>query len=103
MNRIKELREQHRMTQVRLSVELGVSQETISAYEKGKCYPRYQSIEKMADLFHVSMDYLMGRSDRLLETGPVTSQDELALALFQKLNERKKEKAIAYLHGLSDD
>lgn len=32
MNRIKQLRQLHHMTQIRLSVELEVSQETISAY-----------------------------------------------------------------------
>ena len=34
-NRIGQLREEHHMTQVRLSIELGVSQETVSAYENG--------------------------------------------------------------------
>ena len=38
-NRIKQLREEYNMTQVRLSIELEVSQETISAYESGKHYP----------------------------------------------------------------
>ena len=37
-NRIKQLREEYNMTQVRLSIELEVSQETISAYESGKHY-----------------------------------------------------------------
>ena len=34
-NRIGQLREEHHMTQVQLSIELGVSQETVSAYENG--------------------------------------------------------------------
>ena len=33
-NRIRQLREERHMTQVRLSVELGVSQETVSSYER---------------------------------------------------------------------
>ena len=39
MNRIKKLRKEKNITQIRLSIELEVSQETISAYEKGKYYP----------------------------------------------------------------
>ena len=40
-NRIKQLREELRMTQVRLSIELEVSQETVSAYENQKHYPSF--------------------------------------------------------------
>ena len=38
-NRIRELREEKHITQVRLSTELGVAQETISAYEQGRHLP----------------------------------------------------------------
>ena len=38
MNRIRELREEKKITQIRLSIELEVSQETISAYEMEKYY-----------------------------------------------------------------
>ena len=47
MNRIKELRESKGMTQVRLSIELEVSQETVSAYEKGKHYPSVEVLMKL--------------------------------------------------------
>lgn len=62
-NRIKQLRGENRMTQVQLSMELDVSQETVSAYEKEKHYPSFVQLCKMSELFHVSIDYLMGRSD----------------------------------------
>ena len=38
-NRIRELREARSMSQVRLSIELEVSQETVSAYESEKHFP----------------------------------------------------------------
>lgn len=62
-NRIKQLRGENRMTQVQLSMELDISQETVSAYEKEKHYPSFAQLCKMSELFHVSIDYLMGRSD----------------------------------------
>lgn len=62
-NRIRELRAEKNITQLRLSMELEVSQETVSAYENGKHLPSLKSLIKMADLFHVSTDYLIGRSD----------------------------------------
>lgn len=62
-NRIKQLRGENRMTQIQLSMELDISQETVSAYEKEKHYPSFAQLCKMSELFHVSIDYLMGRSD----------------------------------------
>ena len=48
MNRIKELRESKGMTQIRLSIELSLSLETVSAYENGKHYPRVENLIKMS-------------------------------------------------------
>ena len=56
-NRIRELRAEKNITQLRLSLELEVSQETVSAYENGKHLPSLKSLIKMADIFHVSTDY----------------------------------------------
>ena len=39
MKNLKAIREGKNITQVRLSIEVGVSQETISAYESGKAMP----------------------------------------------------------------
>ena len=47
-NKIKELREENHMTQVRLSIELEVSQETVSAYDRGKHYPSVAALIKLS-------------------------------------------------------
>ena len=62
-NRIRALREEINMTQIRLSTELEVSQETISAYETGRHNPSFALLARMSDLFHVRMDYIIGLSD----------------------------------------
>lgn len=102
-NRIRQLREARHMTQVRLSIELEVSQETVSAYESGKHYPSYPSLIRMADLFGVSIDYLMGRGEEETprNAGLCDSEKQL-LALFRPLPLRLQEKALAYLQGLND-
>lgn len=63
MNRIKELRQKRNITQIRLSTEIEVSQETISAYENGKAEPRLDNLVKIADFLNTSTDYLLGRID----------------------------------------
>lgn len=61
-NRIRELRQKKNLSQLQLSIELEVTQETISAYEHSKHLPSVTSLMKMSQLFGVSMDYIMGLS-----------------------------------------
>ena len=61
--RIKELREQHHLTQDELAKKLGISKSTIGMYETNKRQPDTETKEAIADLFNVDMDYLYGRSD----------------------------------------
>lgn len=64
MNRIKELREERHMTQTRLAIEIGVSQETISAYETGKHSLSVDALIRLSEFFRVSTDYLLGLNPR---------------------------------------
>ena len=63
MNRIKELRRKYPMSQAQLAQALHVSQASISGYENGNYEPDFELTRQMADLFNVSIDYLLGRSD----------------------------------------
>ena len=49
MERLKIIREKRNITQIRLSVGISVSQETISAYESGKAMPSAETLVKLAD------------------------------------------------------
>jgi transcriptional regulator with XRE-family HTH domain len=101
-NRIKELREEKKMTQLRLGIELGVTQETISAYEVGKHYPSVNSLIKIAELFHSSLDYIMGLSDIRLPVSAngLPENEATALSLFRALNGVQKEKAMSFMQGM---
>lgn len=69
--RLKLLRVQKGMTQLDLAKFLGVGRATIAGYEtKGK-QPDYEKLELIADLFNVSVDYLLGRSDNLSPNAPI--------------------------------
>jgi len=63
MDRLRGLREKRNITQVRLSTELEVSQETISAYENGKAEPKIDKLIKIANFLNTSTYYLLGRID----------------------------------------
>jgi len=61
--RIKELRESHKMTQKLLGERVGVTKGAISAYETTDRYPSYEVLLRIAAVFHVSTDYLLGLED----------------------------------------
>ena len=104
-NRIKELREEKNMTQIRLSTELEVSQETVSAYEIGKHYPSVKLLMSMAELFNASMDYIMGISPvrNAIPESNLPDDDVKYISLYRKLSKAKKEKAFAYMQGLAEE
>jgi len=62
--RIKMLREKQGLSQEELGKVIGVKRFAIYSYEKGKSYPEAKSLVGLADYFDVSIDYLMGRTDK---------------------------------------
>lgn len=61
MLKLKELRQEKRLTQDKLAEKLGLSRSTISMYETGGSEPDMQTLKSIANFFNVSIDYLMGR------------------------------------------
>ena len=57
---IKKLRQEKHMTQDELAKRVGVSKAMISAYETEIRYPSYDVLIKMAAVFGVTTDYLLG-------------------------------------------
>jgi transcriptional regulator with XRE-family HTH domain len=60
---IKRLRENRQYTQSKLGEKLGVAESTVSLYEADKREPDVATINRLADLFDVSTDYLLGRTE----------------------------------------
>lgn len=62
--RIRDLRKQKRMSQTELAKSAGVSQTTVTAWETGKAEPSSSAVAKLADIFNVTTDYLLGRPNK---------------------------------------
>ena len=60
--RLKTLRA-GKMTQEELGKQLGLSKNAVYLYEKGDREPNFETLSQIADYFHVTTDYLLGRSD----------------------------------------
>ena len=61
--RLKDLRKERKISQLKLSVDLNMNQNTISRYENMEREADYKTLVKLANYFGVSLDYLLGRTD----------------------------------------
>lgn len=62
--KLRELRTQNDWTQVYVAKKIGVTSSVVSAYENGVRQPSYEALIKLASLYGVSTDYLLGISPR---------------------------------------
>ncbi|MFE4203749.1 helix-turn-helix domain-containing protein [Aneurinibacillus aneurinilyticus] len=75
--RIKYLREKNGYAQKFIAEKIGVKNNTLSSYESDKRQPDYDTLQKIADFFEVSVDYLLGRTDE-----PSSKKSEKEMNLF---------------------
>ncbi len=73
--RIKDLREVRNINQTTLAQALGISSAALSAIEKGKNNPNYETLIGMSNFFNVSIDYLLTGKEELTKI----ADDELQI------------------------
>ena len=79
-NRLKTLRIKKKLTQQQLAGLLGLTKSVISAYENGLRYPAYDVLIKIARIFKVSTDFLLGvEIKREIDTSGLTDEQVEAL------------------------
>lgn len=58
--RLKELRKERNLTQVKFAEQFNVSSGAVGMWETGKREPDFETVSRLAQFFHVSIDYLVG-------------------------------------------
>ena len=71
-NILKTLRTDKHLSQQELATRLGISKSAVSMYEQGRREPDFDILNKIADIFQVDADYLLGRSSLSHERLPHT-------------------------------
>lgn len=61
--RLKTLRKNAQLTQIKFAQQFNVANGTVGMWETGKREPDFETVQRIADFFNVSIDYLMGRDD----------------------------------------
>lgn len=65
--RLKKLRKDTGLTQVDVAEKLGISQPAYASWERGVKKPTQENLVKIAQIFNVSIDYLVGNSEEKLD------------------------------------
>ncbi len=89
---IKKARLKSGLTQKQVAERLGVAQAQYARWESGGRNPKDETVEKLAEIFGVSFDYLKGRDDGLEEI--------VELLRMYELDEKQKGKIITKLKGI---
>lgn len=74
---LKKIRKENKLTQKELAEQLNIAQSTIAMYENGKREPDAANLQKIADHFKVTIDFLLGRS----YSPKLTAEEEIDIAV----------------------
>ena len=92
---IKDIRLRKGLTQADVAAALGVSSVVYSRYETGKRQPSIDMLIQMADIFGVTVDFLLGRQD--IEDSILSDYELQLLIASRKADERAKQDALNML------
>lgn len=91
--RLKELRLDAGLTQKQLAAQIGITKSVISFYELRERAPSPETLIKLASVFHVSTDYLLGiENSRLLDISGLDADDEKLVRLMVETLRKKNQK-----------
>jgi len=97
--RLRQLREEKRVTQADVAQQLNITREAYSMYESGKRQMNYESLDLLATYFNVSVDYLLGRKD---DRGALRPDEAALVRNYASLDERGRMNVDAIMrHELS--
>lgn len=84
---LKELLEQHDITQKQLAEALDMSPSALSNYIQGIREPDYNTLIRIASYFHVTTDFLLGHPHEFC----LSHNEELLIHIFRSLNQDQQE------------
>lgn len=105
MNRIKELRKEKGLSQAELAKILFVNQTAVSQWERGATMPSPNMLNTLADYFHVTTDYLLGRDTKTAPAGEpaeAPSRDQMIediIRIYRQMSDAEKLDFLARLNA----
>lgn len=100
-NKLRFCRESRNMSQKYVALSVGVSPPMVSQWESGIKEPSKETLIKLADLFHVTVDYLLNREPET-EATQLSEAESRLLYLFRSLNQTGQAVALRQAEALLD-
>ena len=98
MVKIRELRKQKGFTQQQLADIVGVSNVSLSNYERGVQAPDIEILSRLADALGVSVDTLIGRNIDLIEDHPITQEAKILAKGVDRLSPSDRRQILEIAH-----
>lgn len=103
---LKTLRKEHGFSAKELSQLINYSTNIIYDWEKGRAKPNIETLQKLADVFECSIDYLVGREDDLgnvnVNGAELPPAEQEILSLFRSLGPFEREAILIQMKALSE-
>ena len=98
--RIKEIRASKNIQQKELAIALGIGTSTLSQYENGKREPDIATLKKIADELMVSVDYLIGRTEKEPASKNRSGLNETEKQIMEYVSQMPEQEQEAFLAWL---
>lgn len=106
MLKLKEIRLEKQMSQRELAERLGLTAHNIGDWERGKCEPSIFFLDKIANQFGCTVDYLIGREDDFgnVETNADLSEEEKEiLATYRALPAQRRKTFMYFVQSCKEE
>ena len=107
MENLRKIREKRNINQLKVAMDLEITQESISKYESNKAMPSSTVLIKLANYFNCSVDYLLDRTENpKMNIEKQSIEDEKIENLifrFKKLSTENKNKLDGFLSALEQE
>lgn len=92
--RLAKLRKEHKLKQVDIALKINESQQVISNIERGVTMPDIEQLKKIADIYNISLDQLVGRD---FFSEPMDDVECKIISCINQMDEREKELSLGIL------
>ena len=107
MENLRKIREKRNINQLKIAMDIGITQESISKYETGNAFPSKEILIKLADYLNCSIDYLLNRTDNPnINKEKISKEDEKIENLifrYKSLSDENKNKLEGCLLALEQE
>lgn len=84
----------YKISQTQLARNLNITQQTVNSYALNKSEPNIDTLCKIADYFHISLDELVGRDTRLINTACLDNKTQEVINTVLNMSPEEVEKLL---------